>query len=119
EARHRFGRWLLTAKGNKDFEGGVAGPVIELKAEGVDAIHVPRFLHRKNMGQFVQADVHVQRFGLNVEKPTPGHEPAELSHRLTGGRVIGDDDMDLSQLLERTKHLLTSLRLEFDGPAIG
>src|SRR5438132_11463020 len=67
------------SKCEEDLERGLAGLVVELEAERVDARHVARFFNGEDGAEVGPADVHVEVFGLHVEEFAPGAETAEFA----------------------------------------
>src|SRR5205823_9794986 len=112
-------RGRAAAEGKEDLESGAAGPVVKLDADRADAVEVARLLDGEGGAELPPANVHVERLRLDVEELAPDAEAAELADRLAGRAAVGDNDMDLAELLQGREHLLPASDVQFDGPAIG
>ena len=95
------------------FECCRTGAVVELETESIYAVHMSRLLHRKDCRDLLEADVHVERFGLDVEVFAEVTEVAEGPEGFERCRPIGDDHMNLSERFQGSDQFLPSGSVEF------
>jgi hypothetical protein len=85
---YKFGRWLLAAEVEKDFERGGPAPIEELEAERLVPIEMAGLAEGKDRIQFPTADVHIKRFGTDVQKAVALREITKLAKGFDGSGSI-------------------------------
>src|SRR5262245_43034545 len=98
-------RSSLTSKVQEDLEDGRSVAVVELETASGDAIEMAGLLDGEDGGQLRPANVHVERFRLDVEEFAPGTEAAEFAKGLQGGAGVRDDHVDPAERLEAAEQL--------------
>src|SRR6266851_8900787 len=69
------------------------GTVEELETESLCTIEMAGLFNGENRPDFLPADVHVQRFRLDIEELAGCAEISELAGCLQGNSAIGNDDL--------------------------
>src|SRR5262249_44542723 len=68
--------------------------------------------------QFAPADVHVERFGLDVEEIAPQAEVAKLAFAFQGCTVAGNQDVDDAERCKALDQFLGPADVELDGGGV-
>ena len=112
---HYFRRWIVPAKCEKNFEGGVSTAIKELKTEGLMPIKMTRLAKWEGLSQFPTADVHIKRFGTGIQKAIRVGEIAKLTKGFDGCGSIWNNKVDIAEWLKCPNDFLPAGEIEFIG----
>ena len=97
----------------EDFECSSSLSIEELEAQRLMSIEVAGLAEGKHRSQLPASDVHIQRFGANVQEAVRIGELAELTIHFDGRCPIRLDDMHVAKFFERANDFLPARKIKF------
>ena len=104
---------MVAAEVEEDLESSASPLIEELEGERLVPIEMAGLAEGKHRIQLPTANVHIQRFGADIEETVGIGEFAKLSENFDGCRSVRDNDMHIAQRFKRTDKFLPTGEIEF------